>query len=300
MSSYLNKQWAWDLSTVNDGTGEADVNVYLWNTAGVITHIVTDSNGSNSAYMTEADYTIDNTDDVTENKHTPHVLSICKYGVTPKALNIAFVSSRVDTFYISNNPYVTESDAATVAGYTGIDIDHTNKIITITEGHTVNELYDYCQYDMTQNPIKEFPEGILTTNNGSDYTLVYDLTVDGVNLAGTGKYIDMHNNTFTLSNSGSTSAKVRDINGVLVTFGLTGLQDNSEVRVYKKSDMSELAGIEDSGSSFTYNYNYTEDVDIIVVVYAVGYNPIRIELTLGSSDNSIPIQQQKDRWYKND
>ncbi len=301
MSSILNRKWNWTLVAKKDGVAVEDANVFVWEDTSATTVIdtVTDAGGTITTSVTEAIYTITNTDDVATEDKTPHTISCCKYGLIPIGLELAFLADRLDTFFMKVNNYITEDDSATTAAYTGIDIDHTNGVITITEEHSVDDLYDYCQYDMTQSPLKDHPHGILTTINGSDYVLVYDLTIDGVNVAGAGKFIDMHNNTLTLSNSAGTSAKIQDINGMLVTFSLTGLQENSEIRVYKKSDMNEEAGIENSGVSFTYNYNWSEDVDVIVVIYGVGYDPIRLELTLTSSDNSIPIQQRKDRWYKN-
>ena len=301
MSSYLEKKWDWTVQTVKGSSAESDVKVFLWeNDTTSDTSYTTDSDGKIATIARQASYTIDNTDDVTETLKTPHTISVCKYGLTPVALVVAFDAARSDTMYMEDNPYITETDESTVDGYTGISIDHSNELVTISEDHTMDELYDYMQHDMQSNPVKAHPKGALITNNGSDYTLVYDLTIDGCTLSGSGKFIDMHNNELTLSNDGSTSVKIQDVNGVLVAFSLYGLIDGSEVRVYKKSDMSELAGIEESGTSFAYNYNYTEDVDVIVVVFGIGYNPIRMELTLGSNDNSIPIQQQKDRWYRND
>jgi hypothetical protein len=73
----------------------------------------------------------------------------------------------------------------------------------------------------------------------------------------------------------------------------------AEVRLYKKSDMSEIDGVENSTDTYTYSYEYTNDIDIIIVLISINYDNIRFETTLTNSNNTLPIQQQQDRWYNN-
>lgn len=81
---------------------------------------------------------------------------------------------------------------------------------------------------------------------------------------------------------------------------LTGLKTNSEVRVYRTSDLFELGGTENSGTTFTLNYDYYADTNVYIVIHSLDYIPIRIEdVTLSSSSTTIPVQQQKDRQYFN-
>lgn len=82
---------------------------------------------------------------------------------------------------------------------------------------------------------------------------------------------------------------------------LTGLKENTEIRVYNASSGAEITGIENSSTGFTYEYTW-EGTDIIVnvVIYAVNYVPIRyLNLALGQYGVEIPVQQQFDRWYSN-
>jgi hypothetical protein len=86
---------------------------------------------------------------------------------------------------------------------------------------------------------------------------------------------------------------------ISVTFELTGLKTDSEVRIYDL-DGNLIDGTESSTSTFSYVYQYTSDVDIIVVIHHLNWNYIRLTgLTLGASNQSIPIQQQTDRVYSN-
>ena len=82
----------------------------------------------------------------------------------------------------------------------------------------------------------------------------------------------------------------------LTVLTLTGLQANSEIRVYAAGTTTELAGVENSGTSFTANIG-ANSVDI--VVHALGYIYQRIKGADTSANLTLPVQQQVDRNYKN-
>ena len=83
---------------------------------------------------------------------------------------------------------------------------------------------------------------------------------------------------------------------VLTTLTLTGLQTNSEIRVYDAGTTTELAGVENSGTSFTANIS-ASSVDI--VVHSLGYEYQKIQGADTSSNLTLPIQQRVDRNYRN-
>lgn len=78
---------------------------------------------------------------------------------------------------------------------------------------------------------------------------------------------------------------------------LTGLQPNSEIRVYDSSTGQELAGIEDSVTTFT--AALTNPV-VDVVIHNIQYKYLRIDNVGLATDVSLPIQQIFDRNYRND
>ena len=86
---------------------------------------------------------------------------------------------------------------------------------------------------------------------------------------------------------------------VMVSF--TNLRPNSEVRLFRTSDRSEIAGVEYSGDTFTYSYIYDgTDVDFYYVVFHLDYLPIKITgLTLNSQNQTFRIAQVFDRNYSN-
>lgn len=102
-------------------------------------------------------------------------------------------------------------------------------------------------------------------------------------------------NNVTFKDTAGTSVSYPTI----VSFVLTDLQPNTEVRLLKASDLSEIAGVENSGTSFSYQYTYSSDIAAIAIIHNLQYQPIRLEITLGAQNQSLPIQQQVDRWYEN-
>lgn len=106
------------------------------------------------------------------------------------------------------------------------------------------------------------------------------------------------------------------------TFTVTNIEANTEVVLYKKSDNSFLASVEDISSptpgavnftiandtenagkfKATYSYNYAAlgaDTPIFVVAHSLGYQWLRQTATLKNSDSEFKISQIVDRQYQN-
>jgi hypothetical protein len=87
---------------------------------------------------------------------------------------------------------------------------------------------------------------------------------------------------------------------VNVDFKLTNLVPGSEIGIFSSGSMTEIYHVESSGSTATYNYDWTGDQSIYVNIHSVNYVPITIQnLTLGNTDQTIPVSQQYDRNYNN-
>lgn len=80
------------------------------------------------------------------------------------------------------------------------------------------------------------------------------------------------------------------------TLTLTGLQPNTEVRIYNAGTTTEVAGVENSGTSESFSISVAS-VDI--VLHNIGYLYQRLESVNTSANLSLPIKQQIDRNYDN-
>lgn len=91
------------------------------------------------------------------------------------------------------------------------------------------------------------------------------------------------------------------LESIATSLSLTNLVTGTEIRVFKTSDDSELGGIENSETDFTYNYIWEgTDINAYIVIHSLGYVPIRYtNQVLGRNGLILPIQQQIDRVYEN-
>ena len=99
-----------------------------------------------------------------------------------------------------------------------------------------------------------------------------------------------------------TSGTITFVSSTQVTF--TGMKDNTEVRVYKTSDGSEVAGIEDatagSADNRSFAWGAASGLSVFYVIHSIAYEAIRVEgFTVPGANASIPIQQRADRNYVN-
>ena len=134
----------------------------------------------------------------------------------------------------------------------------------------------------------------------------YDSTIGSNNAA-------VYNNSgglVTLNVTGATSPSYR--NGVdattqinnTVNVTISGLVDNTEVRIYETGTTTVVAGTDDATAgtpgnrSFTFSDEPGDFVDIIV--HHVQYKWIRIvNFEIPGANTSVPVQQQFDRNYSN-
>ncbi|MDG1315597.1 MAG: hypothetical protein P8P29_08765, partial [Flavobacteriaceae bacterium] len=129
------------------------------------------------------------------------------------------------------------------------------------------------------------------SKSGTTYTL-------GV---GTERFVgNIKASSVTLVN-GARSAGIINSGGVITlpsrALTLTGLQLNTEIRVFQAGTTTEIAGIENSGTTFLDDTIAVNSVDI--VVHHVEYEHIRISGADTSSNLTLPIQQRFDRGYNN-
>lgn len=168
--------------------------------------------------------------------------------------------------------------------------------------YALTTVYDYLAAKMAEGTIDATFTKVHRWGQNQQGQLMY---------SGTSGYYTPRNTTLAagvwLSNRGAgTVAYMTADDGstyvppVQYTFSLTGLQSNTEVRIYKTSDNTLVAGTESSGASFSYNYTYVSDIGVYIVIFHLSYKDIRLTgLTLSNSSQSIPIQQQIDRVYSN-
>ncbi len=279
--------------TVTDasGTGLSGVKVAVYDTAGDVQGggVQTSSSGDVSqinARFFRKDH------GATAVSKAPFNIRIRKYGFVYLGFQSSVAEPIKQEVRLAENPNVVLSKSA-AAALTGIDINFNTSTLTITEDHGVQNLYDYYQRQLEYDAKLSFPESWVRTGSAFDIA-DWDVVVDGCTYTGdittTG--------TITLLNSGLIIGTSTDSVGTTTvsTLTLTGLQPNSEVRVYSAGTTTELAGVENSAATFSATL---EASSVDIVIHSVGYEYQKIEGADTSANLSLPIQQRFDRNYRN-
>ena len=245
--------------------------------------------------------------------YSPFRIRIRQFGKQWTSLNSAIDAPIQQSFALRDDVNVTES-SGTAQAHTGITLtDHGGSPvtwqgkswgITVTCNLTTNpsltadNVRHYLHYHLAQTA------SFNGKNSGLDWhNLIpmsgYDTEIG--DYGGTAKgvrVVDESGNPFP----GITRMQADDgtyyVPPVTYPLTFTGLQANSEVRIYAAGTQTELDGTENSGTSFAYNHNGSGSIDY--VIFSLDYRPIRVtSFALSPAASSIPIQQVFDRNYEN-
>lgn len=235
------------------------------------------------------------------NDSIPFYLVSYNYGIRSFNPTLIGLNPYSETIQLVDDIIISETDKSVVESYSAIE--------------TPPQFYDRAKSYLCDNYSGE--TSTLVNRSGNEINLgSFDLDIDATAsqaFAFDGSKITIHAEAFTgdlvttgiisLLNGAQHIGVRTDANGTAAppaSFTLTGLKPNSEVRVYESGTQTELAGVENSGTSFTYTYTPSGGFDIDYVIFSTGYQPIRVTgVTLTSSNTSIPVQQIVDRVYNN-
>jgi hypothetical protein len=290
---------SWDgrssLTTLNIFMVDDNVVVANEATAGAYTGITVD--GSTETITISADHTMQEIYDYVQwwSAQSTNVQYVVPMG---SADGNTFIIAE-DWRLICNGGSITSGIGKTLAfsgtGYLQLDGETADNIV-VNSG----DVYLESATDLTGMTIADD----LRIDTGANSTLDFDGMIVGGDV-----WNDSASNTLTIIGSGGSSLTAGDPGtgngqtnielGAQVT--LTGLQANSEVRAYVGTNPAtaiEIDGVENSGTSFSFTQTEAGNAGYIQI-HNIQYESITLDLTYGSTDQSIPIQQRFDRNYNN-
>jgi hypothetical protein len=199
MAGIVRRNWTFDANVKDGAVNQDGVNIFLWDadTASPNFSLTTNVSGDiPQQSITESVFSVTGTDTVSEDEKNPYVVSVVKYGKVPLGFNLNFRSARTDAFFIQDDAFITESVKATTAAATGFTINHTTDTVTLSESKSIDQIYDKLANEAVDAPQKDFPGGIMTTVDGTNYILNYDLAINtGLNLNGQNRIVAVDNVT---------------------------------------------------------------------------------------------------------
>jgi len=198
------------------------------------------------------------------------------------------------------DPNITQTTEATVAAYTGITINHTAETITISENHTLDEIYDYCQYDIIA-ATKQLDQ-TMHTADGVNFTSEYSFVVNtGITVTATDQKLSMvSGETYTLTGTAQFAGIIATTTTTRIPIKLTNIVDGSRYWVGKQSDGSTIFDGTQSGSGDVVGYyEHTANIDVDIRVRlsdaAIEYLPWVGEGNLVAAVFSLRIRQIQDK-----
>ena len=231
----------------------------------------------------------------------PHVTCIRKYGYKTVRTSGTVSAPVVLSTLMQTDTVITTTNSATVAAYTGISINHGTQTITLTANHSVQELYDYCQYNLTVGANMAYAD-FFTSSNGQSFTSSYNLTLNGGNITGSGS-IDLGAKTFTRTGSETSTLPITYNSGasVFTSVSVSGFVSGSRVYVRNITDSTDVYNAVVAGTSVsipvTWTANKSLRVRVAYVSGATAYLPVEQFANLTTSGASILVTQQSDDVY---
>ena len=187
---------------------------------------------------------------------------------------------------------ITVSDPAVVGAYTGISINYSTQTVTLSASHTIQELYDYAQYDLCQTANYGYTQWFKTLD-GINFTSIYNIVLNtGVALTGGGT-INVGALSFTKTGSATYDGIIITSTNRVVHVQLIGTVSGSSYYIAKVSDGTVLISGTASGDTNDL-YTYAADVPVVVKVRKSDYIPVSYNGTITSAGLSLNVSQAVD------
>lgn len=230
---------------------------------------------------------------------TPHEMRIYKYGKSMLSSKSTIENKTDWALTMHTDDHITQTTEATVAAYTGITINHTTETITISSNHTLDEIYDYCQYDIIA-ATKQLDQTVHTAD-GINFVSEYSFVVNtGVTVTATDQKLSMvSGETYTLTGTAQFTGIIATTTTTRIPVKLTNIIDGSRYWVGKESDGSKIfEGTQSGSGTVTGYYEHTANTNIDIRVRksstSVKYKPWIGEGTLIAEVFSLRIRQIQD------
>jgi hypothetical protein len=301
LNSYkVYRQYSFNLKVIDkDNVAINAATVKVWDKdSTLIVNTTTNASGVITEQIITRGYYDYTNNDVLQEK-TPHEMRIYKYGKEMLSSKSS-IEAKVDwSLTVYTDDHITQTTEATVAAYTGITINHTAETITISENHTLDEIYDYCQYDIIA-ATKQLDQ-TMHTADGVNFVSEYSFVVNtGITVTATDQKLStVSGETYTLTGTAQFTGIIATTTTTRIPVKLTNIVDGSRYWVGKESDGSKIFDGTQSGSgTVTGYYEHTANINIDIRVRkssaSVKYQPWVGEGTLIADAFSLRIRQIQD------
>jgi hypothetical protein len=232
----------------------------------------------------------------TRTDETPHTIKVRCYGYLFQEFPVDIDARTVTNLSQIENNFVVANES-TAGAYTGITVNGSAETITVSSNHTLQEVYDYCNWWAAQSANMQYDMPMITSDgvnflmvSGWDFVVssTYTVTAEGQTLTLSG------GGSFTIS--GDFTGLITDGTNSRVPITLTGVVDGAKYRIEETSGGTLIAQGTQSGTGDITVYNtITANLGITVKVRLYGYLPFESNATATkASGASVVVNQIED------
>lgn len=230
MAGIVNEAYTLDVNVQEGGAAEASVNIRAWDSTSPTpvqrVNKTTDANGDvTSTSITAEIHSITATSTRATTVLNPIKIRALKWPLNIEEISINLSSPSKQTFFMSTNTNLTQTNQTTVNGYTGFSINHSGETITLNAG-TWNEerLYDRVQSEAITNPQQATVQGqALQTVDGVNFTQRYEVFINGIQFDG--NFASYNGNDWTIQGVGGNVIETTITGNLIITTADADLTD---------------------------------------------------------------------------
>jgi hypothetical protein len=229
----------------------------------------------------------------TRTDETPHTIKVRCYGYLFQEFPVDIDARTVTNLSQIENNFVVANES-TAGAYTGITVNGSAETITVSSNHTIQEVYDYCNWWAAQSANMQYDMPMITSDgvnfliiSGWDFVVssTYTVTAEGQTLTLSG------GGSFTIS--GDFTGLITDGTNSRVPITLTGVVDGAKYRIEETSGGTLIAQGTQSGTGDITVYNtITANLGITVKVRLYGYLPFESNATATKASGASVVVNQ--------
>jgi hypothetical protein len=229
----------------------------------------------------------------TRTDETPHTVKVRCYGYQFQEFPVDIDARTVTNLSQNENNFVVVNES-TAGAYTGITVNGSAETITVSSNHTLQEVYDYCNWWAAQSANMQYDMPMITSDgvnflmvSGWDFVVSsnYTVTADGQTLTLSG------GGSFTIS--GDFTGLISDGTNYRVSITLIGVADGSRYRIEETSGGSLIAeGTQSGTGDITVYDTITANLGITAKVRLYGYLPFETNATATKAAGATVVVSQ--------
>ena len=195
-----------------------------------------------------------------------------------------------DNIVINDDTNLTETNPTNVSNYTGININHNLKTITISTDHDLCEVYDYIKWDKTNNIQQPTPKEMMVTPKGVNLDIgEYQFILSGnAKISPCDKFLKITSNqSASIANLNNLAIGLTDNTGTYKIIRLKNI-DTASIVITDKTTNTTLA----SNSLFTGTFDFStisSSSSVEILVTRDGYSNWSVNLDLSGVKDTFQL-----------